>query len=292
MGRRILLITKPPEFDSKGEVVLGQCEPFTSGWELRLVTDGESETLATGTYTDLRKIQEACIPLSSPVEVRRKAEEMKPLLLLGGSETLVMKAETGTAPDGEEEEAAPRGGNGADAAPEARGESEREPEEGGEEEEAEAAAGAGGEEGAGGEAGDGAVSGGESRKASEETDRILVTVEALGKGVIASIQDPSVAADVGMLNNMLNTLLQQGPRAIVLDLGRIETLSSRAAREMGRFRDECRAKGCRFVLGAVRQSVRKVLDLIELPEPVEAYESLDGAVEAVEKHSRGAGSVV
>ncbi len=289
MERRILLITKPPEFDSKGEVVLGQCEPFTSGWELRLITtDGEWETLATGTYADLRKIQEACTPISSSDEIRRKVEAMKPLLLMGSTETLVMKAETELSP-GLGGEDAPITGKEAYAASGTQREDEREPKENSEGAEIEGKTEKKAEE-AGDRGGEAAVSGGEREvgKSSEETDRILVTVETAGQGgVVASIHDPSLVADIGALNNMLNTLLQQSPRAIVLDLGCITTLSSRTARELGRFRDECKNKGCRFVLGAVKRSVRKVLDLIELPEPIELYESLEDAVGAAEKHCRG-----
>ena len=73
MRRRLLIITKDPEFDMRGEVVMGQCEPFTSGWSMFLIyPDGRKESLVTGTYSDLRKIQEGCIGLEDPAAVRKR----------------------------------------------------------------------------------------------------------------------------------------------------------------------------------------------------------------------------
>jgi anti-anti-sigma regulatory factor len=54
-------ISKLPEFTEDGEVVPGQCEPYTSGWRLRLIVDGAEEVLLTGTYYELRRIQRRCI---------------------------------------------------------------------------------------------------------------------------------------------------------------------------------------------------------------------------------------
>jgi anti-anti-sigma regulatory factor len=67
-------ISKLPEFTEDGEVVPGQCEPYTSGWRLRLVVDGESETLLSGTYYELRRIQRRCIG-KTPDEIRTMATE-------------------------------------------------------------------------------------------------------------------------------------------------------------------------------------------------------------------------
>ena len=82
MRRRLLIITKEPEFDSHGEVVLGQCEPFTSGWQLLLVhLNRQQELLLAGTYTDLRKIQEICVNIEEPAKIKQRVEELKSLLL-------------------------------------------------------------------------------------------------------------------------------------------------------------------------------------------------------------------
>lgn len=90
MRRRLLIITKEPEFDSRGEVVLGQCEPFTSGWRLTMVLpDSTHEDLIVGTYTDLRKIQESCLGLDDPESVRKRVRDMRVLLVSSITETVV-----------------------------------------------------------------------------------------------------------------------------------------------------------------------------------------------------------
>jgi hypothetical protein len=91
MRRRLLIITKEPEFDLRGEVVLGQCEPFTSGWSLILVNpDNKRETLLTGTYTDLRRIQESCSSLEEAAVIRKRVSDMRTLLLSSVTETLAV----------------------------------------------------------------------------------------------------------------------------------------------------------------------------------------------------------
>ncbi|HYF50114.1 MAG TPA: hypothetical protein VEJ63_11960 [Planctomycetota bacterium] len=89
MRRRLLIITKDPEFDARGEVVLGQCEPFTSGWRLSIIhTDRRQELLMTGTYTDLRKCQEICGGIDEPEKIKKRIEELKTLLTSNITDTI------------------------------------------------------------------------------------------------------------------------------------------------------------------------------------------------------------
>jgi hypothetical protein len=93
MRRRLLIITKDPEFDMRGEVVLGQCEPFTSGWNMFLIyPDGKKESLVTGTYSDLRKIQEGCIGIDDPAAVRKRVMDMRMILIKSVTETVAVGA--------------------------------------------------------------------------------------------------------------------------------------------------------------------------------------------------------
>lgn len=95
MRRRLLFITKEPEFDMRGEVVLGQCEPFTSGWRLILLDpQGNRECLMVGTYTDLRRVQESCQAIDDSAQLRRRVNEMKAFLSSSVTETLAVKFET------------------------------------------------------------------------------------------------------------------------------------------------------------------------------------------------------
>ena len=91
MRRRLLIISKDPEFDMRGEVVLGQCEPFTSGWNLLLVyPDGKCESLVTGTYNDLKKIQESCGDIEDPDAVRKRVLDMRMILITSVTETVAV----------------------------------------------------------------------------------------------------------------------------------------------------------------------------------------------------------
>lgn len=92
MRRRLLIICKEPEFDSRNEVVLGQCEPFTSGWNLILVSvNGSKENLLVGSYTDLRRVQESCAEIESPELIRKRVADMRILLSASVTETLAVR---------------------------------------------------------------------------------------------------------------------------------------------------------------------------------------------------------
>ena len=92
MRRRLLIITKEPEFDSRNEVVLGQCEPFTSGWSLYVAhVDGTREKLAAGSYTDLRRMQESCAEIEKPEDLRKRIADLRVLMTASVTETLAVR---------------------------------------------------------------------------------------------------------------------------------------------------------------------------------------------------------
>lgn len=77
----------------RGEVVLGQCEPFTSGWSMYLIyPDRKRETLVTGTYSDLRKIQESCAGIDDPAAVRKCVLDTRLSLMKSVTETVMLDA--------------------------------------------------------------------------------------------------------------------------------------------------------------------------------------------------------
>ena len=82
--RMLLTISKRPVFGPKGEVVIGQCEPYTSNWLLRLVEGGKESVLLEGNYYDLRQVQMRCVGLD-PEGVRKLVAELKPHLAAGGA---------------------------------------------------------------------------------------------------------------------------------------------------------------------------------------------------------------
>ncbi len=69
-----LVISKLPEFTPEGEVIPGQCEPYTGGWRLKLIVDGTAEEILAGTYYEIRRVQRRCIGKSAD-ETRKLASE-------------------------------------------------------------------------------------------------------------------------------------------------------------------------------------------------------------------------
>jgi anti-anti-sigma regulatory factor len=87
----LLTISKRPVFGPKGEVVIGQCEPYTSSWLLRLIEGGKETVLLEGNYYDLRQVQMRCAGLP-PGAVRKLIEEIKPHLAAEGAASHVAAA--------------------------------------------------------------------------------------------------------------------------------------------------------------------------------------------------------
>ena len=75
----LFVISKLPEFTEDGEVIPGQCEPYTTGWRLRLMENGREEELLRGTYYELRRVQRRCAG-KTPEEARRLAAESRDAL--------------------------------------------------------------------------------------------------------------------------------------------------------------------------------------------------------------------
>jgi MFS superfamily sulfate permease-like transporter len=85
----LLVISKSPEYGPTGEVVPGQCEPFTAGWKLRLYSDGKERVLLTGTYYELRRIQKRCTGMTVE-EIEQMAEEARERMESGVDETAIV----------------------------------------------------------------------------------------------------------------------------------------------------------------------------------------------------------
>jgi anti-anti-sigma regulatory factor len=84
----LLSISKKPVYGPKGEVVIGQCEPYTTGWQLRVLEGSKEEVLLEGNYYDLRQVQLRCAGLSRE-GIRKAVEEMKPHLAAAGTASQV-----------------------------------------------------------------------------------------------------------------------------------------------------------------------------------------------------------
>jgi anti-anti-sigma regulatory factor len=266
MRRRLLVIYKDPEFDERDEVILGQCEPFTSGWKLVLIPPaGEREVLQTGTYTDLRKIQESCASLGEAEAVRRRVQEMRALLTSSVTETVAVEFSEEKAHDStkllEAVKVPPSAaGNGQD----------------GEQAQAEAPA----EAQAAAETASGnppASSEGPFTVPAQLGEGLLELKQESG-AIVALLADPERASDAALLNPQLRRLLEFKPRAIVLDLGRVQHLASRMANELILFRDECQEQRVGFGLCNLRKSVLRLFENLEHKKPPAMYPSPEAAV--------------
>lgn len=235
MQRRLLIITKDPEFDDRGEVVLGQCEPFTSGWKLILIhPDRTYEPLLGGTYTDLRKIQENCASIDDAEKVRKRVGEMRALIHSSVTETVAVEFDDD----------------------------------------------------------DGGPSGSTKLLDPTQTDFMPPVMDKIqetsGDGffelskqqgvIVALVVDPDRASDLAQLNQHLRKLLEQKPRAIVLDLGRIQNLASRALHELCLFRDLCEEDQIRFGLCNLRKTVQKLIENLGQDNPPLVYASPEAAL--------------
>ncbi|MCW8131814.1 MAG: STAS domain-containing protein [Planctomycetota bacterium] len=233
MHRRLIIITKDPEFDDRGEVVLGQCEPFTSAWRLILVhPNRQQEELLSGTYTDLRKIQESCTSIEEPEKVRKRVNEMRALINSSVTETVAVEFD--------EEEA----------------------------------------------------SGSTKILDPTQTDFMPVVTDQIqqtsGDGffelnrhqgaIVALVADPERASDVALLNQQLRKLLEQRPKAIVLDLSRIQNLATRALQELCLFRDQCESDRIQFGLCNLRKSVQKLIETLGHTNPPHVYDTPESAL--------------
>ena len=222
MQRRLLIITKEPEFDARDEVVLGQCEPFTSGWSLKMVDPidkNKVDTLIVGTYTDLRRIQESCALIDEPASIRRRVDELRKLLTAGVTETVAVQFANRSPVLNEsatvEMKAVPSG-----------------------------------------------------PMIPTHTPGGLMNLEPNGSVLVATVVQPERADDAPYLKTELQTLLNCKPKAVVMDLGRVPTLSQNAFRELAAVRDTLRANGSTFALcnvaNALQQTLKKISDPLDV----------------------------
>lgn len=237
MRRRLLYIAKDPEFDDHGEVVLGQCETFTSGWILVLVKpDRSREMLLSGNYTDLRKIQESCAALEEPEAVKRRVNEMRSLLNSSVTETVAVEFNSEAPTTDVTQILNPTQTNLMPAVPD------------------------------------------EVLQTSGDGFFELHRADGV---IVALLADPERAGDVVLLNQQLRRLLETKPRAIVLDLNRIQNLAMRAVSEVVLFRDHCAEEQILFGLCNVRKTVRKLFENLGLKNPPAVYESSEAALDEI-----------
>ena len=220
MRRRLLIICKEPEFDARDEVVLGQCEPFTSGWTLKLIDPaGKSENLLVGTYTDLRRIQESCSGVDETASVRKRVEELRKLLTAGVTETIAVQFANRSPSLNESATVEMPAVSTVNVVP-------------------------------------------------THSPGGLFNLEPNGNVLVATVVQPERADDAPYLKKELQTVVDCKPIAVVMDLGRVPTLSQNAFKEIAGVRDKLRETGARFALCNVAGAMRPNLGKIQEPLPI------------------------
>jgi anti-anti-sigma regulatory factor len=96
--------------------------------------------------------------------------------------------------------------------------------------------------------------------------------------LLALVTDPDSAADLGRFNRELGKLVSGRPRAIILDLSRIQNLALRAVNDFLLFRDQCQEQNINFGLCSLRKSVQKLLDNLGHEVPLQVYPTPEAAI--------------
>lgn len=220
----LLSISKKPVYGPKGEVVIGQCEPYTSGWQLRVLDGRKDEVLLEGNYYDLRQVQLRCAGL--PREAMLKAvEEMKPHLAAAGTASQVAPvAAASRASSGESTQILGRA-----EINKALAEMESSP--------AVASAPA------------------SSGLLLERQERCLI---------VRFVDPIAAAQDAERLKEVFDSLLKHDVRAYVLDLTLLQRISSRVIRELVRFRENAAGAGRGFGIVTRREEVIRTLESMNL----------------------------
>jgi hypothetical protein len=254
----LLVISKHPQYTDSGEVMLGQCEPYTPGWRLRLFREGEEQVLLEGTYYDLRKVQADCA--DKPVEeIKKIAAEAKIRLDktrqstavvgraedLGGSDT----AATQTQVPVESTQLL-----GSDEINQALEQFKR--------------------------AGHDDDETGEYVKASASTEPFEV-VKVRGV-VVATLLNLNILDDPAGLEKAFDVLMKESQGALVVDIARVQKISAEAASAIGQYTAKGEETGRFVALANVRDEV--VADLQEMESAgritgiLVAYPEVEGAV--------------
>lgn len=238
----LLTISKKPVYGPKGEVVIGQCEPYTSGWRLRFLNGGDEEVLLEGNYYDLRQVQIRCSGKNRD-EVQKLIEEIKPHLAEGGIASQLQPAP------------APQGRDVAEST-QILGRAEI----------FQAMADA--------EANKAAA------VASPEKSGLLL--ERQEQCLIVRFVDPIAAAqDADRLRAIFDSLMEHEVKAYALDLTLLQRVSSRVIRELVRFRENAAGAGRGFAIVTKRQEVIRTLESMNLLGFLPHYEDTGAAVKAL-----------
>lgn len=237
----LLTISKRPVYGPKGEVIIGQCEPYTSGWLLRTLQGGREEVLLEGNYYDLRQVQMRCVDLDQE-GIRRLVEEVKPRLAAEGTASRLEPASAPKPPGGGESTQILAPGEIHKAMAEAGARSSAPPPQGA------------------------------PGLLLERQEHCLI---------IRFVDPIAAAQDVERLAAVFNSLIKHDVQAYVLDLSLLQRVSSRVIRELVRFRENAAGAGRGFAIVTRRAEVIRTLESMNLLGFLPNYEDTVAAVKAL-----------
>jgi anti-anti-sigma regulatory factor len=237
----LLTISKKPAYGPKGEVIIGQCEPYTSGWRLRVLDGGREETLLEGNYYDLRQVQMRCTE-KGVEDIRKVVEEMKPHLATGGTASQLEPAATPKSEEGVESTQILGRAEIFQAMADAEA--------------------------------------GKAGPASPEKSGLLLERQEQCL-IVRFVDPIAAAQDADRLRAIFDSLLSHEVKAYVLDLTLLQRVSSRVIRELVRFRENAAGAGRGFAIVTKRQEVVRTLESMNLLGFLPHYEDTGAAVKAL-----------
>ena len=246
----LLVISKHPEYGPAGEVMPGQCEPYTFGWRLCLFRDGEEDVLLNGTYYELRKVQGDCTG-KDVEQIRAIAAQARERMQAAANQAPLIIGPGGPSAGETIED--------LDFARHDKPESQVETDELDAEE----------------------LGVGASRKSDEDTDEFeqppLVgdaaqafetTVE---NGVcVATVMNPQILSGDGA-ETALFQLMQASQGALVIDIGRLPELPPEVANALGRFTYQREQEGRFVALAGVREEILAALQTMQKKGTLQGY---------------------
>lgn len=247
----LLIISKHPVYTESGEVALGQCEPYTPGWRMRLYRDGEEIVLLEGSYYDLRKVQQECA--DKPVDqIKQIASEAKEKMRSHQEATLVLRTpghDTVSGTDVTELDGTQV--LGTQEIQQALAEMQPPPAEDDDDET------------------------GEYVDATGTAPFEIVKVHGV---VVATTVDPSILDTASALLQGLELLMSESSGALILDIGPVERLGKEPADVIGEFTEESERAGRFVALANVREQIVDALREMDINGTLVAFADVESAV--------------
>jgi anti-anti-sigma regulatory factor len=96
--------------------------------------------------------------------------------------------------------------------------------------------------------------------------------------LVATVVQPERADDEVYLKNELLTLLNCHPKAVLMDLGRVSTLSTGCFKELTGVRDKLLETGAKFALCNLTHALQQKVQTMKIKDALAVFDNLTSAV--------------